>query len=117
MNDPHYPDDEDYQKEMAKPYRYHCPIHGDGYAALDECPKCMEEDAMKDEHHIPSSICWTCGSCESDPESTVQHGRTDCGYYGFPQVPRKKNCKGFTPETNDDLDALMDIDEREREFE
>jgi hypothetical protein len=82
--------DMDGYDEHFNPYYGTCPKHGAWKGSTDECPQCMKEEYENDIGNTVTSICWGCNNCRDEPGRKV-----DCGYYGFPQRPRVKRCKGF----------------------
>jgi len=84
--------DMDGYEEWFNPYSGTCPVHGAWKGAYDECPKCLHADDLKRMTDFPNSICWGCDHCQDEPGR-----KADCGYYDFPQTPRKKRCKYFKP--------------------
>jgi len=108
VDDQHRSDAAD-EYERMHPFSGNCKKHGGWASAMDECPKCMNENDIKamiqHEASIPDSICWGCGHCHDEPGPRVQ-----CGHYGFPVRPIKKKCKYFTPHDDSNFDSMEGMD-------
>jgi hypothetical protein len=108
-----YADEREYEEMRMKPYKWTCPIHGSGYAAIDECPKCMENSMKEDydrEFDWVPPICGNCGSLNFDDHI--------CAYYGFwtKRFKGKKKCKRFQQSIPDDHVAMMEREDRDHDI-
>jgi glutaredoxin len=92
----------DGEEERKKPYRYECPKHGGGYAALDECPKCAEESYLRD---LGEQSQWIgkCKFCKKTPKTNFNEDGPEQHYIAV------KNAFGLMNEQTEIEETLAEM--------